>query len=216
MITIYTGTPGSGKSLHMARRVYYSLRFGKPVISNVPINTAYVKNPGLYTYLCNDDIQPRELMRYSREWFGGKGVKEGSILLIIDEAQMMFNARTWSASGREDWNSFFQLHRHYGYDIILVAQFDRMIDRQIRSLIEYECVHRKVSNLGARGKLLCAVMLAPSLFCCVRRWYPLKERVESEFFRYSKKYGRIYDTFMTFDNDEQEVEKDNSAMKAGD
>ena len=204
MISIYTGTPGSGKSLHMARRIYYSLYMKKPVITNVPINTDYVKNPELYTYLKNDNIKPKDLMKMSKSFFGKKRVKEGAILLIIDESQMMFNARNWDAKGRAEWNEFFQLHRHYGFDIILVAQFDRMIDRQVRSLIEYEYVHRKVSNFGIKGKFLCLLMLSPTLFCCVRRWYPLKEHVGSDFFRYSKKYGRLYDTYMTFEDENEE------------
>ena len=38
--------------------------------------------------------------------------------------------------------------------MILIAQFDRMLDRQIRSVIEYEHIHRKVKNIGVWGKCL--------------------------------------------------------------
>ena len=88
------------------------------------------------------------------------------------------------------------MHRHYGYDIILVAQFDRMIDRQIRSLIEYEYIHRKVSNYGFRGWFICAVMLSPRLFISVKVWCPMKEKVGSEFFKCKKKYYSLYDTYL--------------------
>ena len=91
------------------------------------------------------------------------------------------------------------LHRHYGYDIILIAQFDHRIDRQIRSLIEYEYIHRKVSNFGLRGKFLCAVMLSPKLFISVKVWYPMKEKVGSEFFKCKRKYYSLYDTYMMLD-----------------
>lgn len=143
-------------------------------------------------------LRPSALVEYSQKHFEGKTVKEGEILLIIDEAQRLFNARDWSKSDRAAWNEFFQLHRHFGYDIILVAQFDRMLDRQVRSVIEYEQIHRKVSNYGWRGWLLCALMVAPALFVSVKMWYPMRERVGSEFFRYSKRLGRMYDTFMAF------------------
>ena len=37
MITAYTGTPGSGKSLHSIRRILQYLKAGKQVIANFPI-----------------------------------------------------------------------------------------------------------------------------------------------------------------------------------
>lgn len=202
MIYLYSGTPGSGKSLHAARVIYYTLLRKMPVICNFPINSDAVKNPELFSYIPDNDLTPEYLVKRSQEYFAGRSVKEGQLLLIIDEAQRMFNARDWNKTNRAGWNTFFQLHRHYGYDIILAAQFDRMLDRQIRSLIEYEQIHRKVSNFGAKGKLLCALMLAPHLFVSVKMWYPMKERVSSEFFRYSKRYGRLYDTYMIFDDAE--------------
>ena len=36
------------------------------------------------------------------------------------------------------------------------------------------------------------------LFVAVKIWYPLREKVGSEFFTYSKKYSGIYDTFAMF------------------
>lgn len=198
MIYLYSGTPGSGKSLHMARTIYYCLLRSKPVICNFDINRKYVKHSDLFKYIDNSSLTPDFLMDYSREYFKDKKMKESEITLFIDEAQMLFNARSWDAKDREKWNKFFQIHRHFGYDIMLVAQFDRMIDRQIRSLVEYEFVHRKVSNLGWRGILLCVVMLCPHLFTVVKVWYPMKEQVGKEFCRASKKFFRLYDTYMTF------------------
>ena len=209
MIYLYSGTPGSGKSLHVARVIRYTLMRCMPVICNFQINTQYVRHPELFQYVDNAALTPDMLMRYSHDYFSGKTVREGAILLVIDECQMMFNARSWDAKGREAWNKFFQLHRHFGYDIILVAQFDRMIDRQIRSLIEYEQIHRKVSNFGAKGKLLCALMLSPHLFVAVKVWYPMKEKVGSEFFRASKRNYRLYDTYLLVD---AERPADNSGM----
>lgn len=198
MIYLYSGTPGSGKSLHVARVIKNTLMMGKPVVSNIPINKSLVKHPENYEFVRDSELNPRDLMEFSETHFFGKSVKEGQILLVIDEAQRLFNARDWSKTDRAGWNEFFQLHRHYGFDIILVAQFDRMLDRQVRSVIEYEQIHRKVSNYGWRGWLLCALMAAPCLFVSVKMWYPMKERVGSEFFRYSKRLGRLYDTYMTF------------------
>lgn len=60
-----------------------------------------------------------------------------------------------------------------------------MIDRQIRSLIEYELVHRKVSNYGLIGKILSMISIG-NLFVSVKIWYPMKEKVGSQFFKAHK------------------------------
>ena len=118
-------------------------------------------------------------------------------MLVVDEAQLLFNAREWGKNGRSEWLSFFTQHRKYGYHVVLVAQFDRMIDRQIRSLIEYEFIHRKVSNFGVKGFLL-SLAMGGKVLVAVKMWYPLKERISAEFFRARKRYFRIYDTYMDF------------------
>lgn len=201
MISLYSGTPGTGKSLHVASRIYYLCKRGKPVICNFMVNLKNIKkckNVDSFHFVDNADLTPDFLISFSQSFFGEKNVKESSIFLVIDEAQLMFNAREWSKSGREGWISFFTQHRKYGYDIVLIAQFDRMLDRQIRSLLEYEYIHRKVLNYGWRGVLLSAFFLCPHLFVAVKVWYPLKEKVSSEFFRYNKKFSSLYDTYKSF------------------
>lgn len=199
MIYLYSGTPGSGKSLHLAERLYHLLRAGRPVICNFNINLNRIpaSKRSLFNYKSNLEITPEYLTQFAQEYSTKKGkIKESSLLLVIDECQLMFNARDWSKSGRDKWLSFFTLHRHWGYDVILVAQFDRMIDRQIRSLIEYEFIHRKVSNFGWRGLFLCAIFMTPKLFVSVKVWYPMKEKVGQEFFKCKKKYYSLYDTYL--------------------
>lgn len=198
MIYLYSGTPGSGKSLHTADKLYWRLRAGKPVIANFPFRWQECgKNPH-YLYIDNTDLTPERLINFSRNWFSaGHKFREGAITLVIDESQILFNSRDWNAAGRGDWLSFFTQHRKYGYDVILVAQFDKMLDRQIRALIEYECVHRKVSNFGVWGKIF-SLLAGGKLFVCVKIWYPMKEKVGSEFFRAKKKYYQLYDSYADF------------------
>lgn len=153
-----------------------------------------------FTYCPNDEMTPEFLIDFSRQRFGSKPPKEGSILLVIDECQLLFNAREWQQSGRARWLSFFTQHRKLGYDIILIAQFDRMIDRQIRSLIEYEFIHRKMSNFGWQGKLM-SLFFGGNTFIAVKMWYPLNEKIGSEIFHARKNLYRIYDSYATFDAD---------------
>lgn len=196
MVYLFSGTPGSGKSLHTAKDIIDRAILGKPVIGNFPVDLSRYCRAD-YTYCPNDALTPEFLIGYSREYFKTHRFREGAILLVIDECQLIFNAREWQQSGRAQWLSFFTQHRKYGYNIYLVAQFDRMIDRQIRSLIEYECIHRKASNFGFGGKLF-SLAAGGNLFVCVTMWYPLKARIGSEFFKCKKRYYRIYDSYASF------------------
>lgn len=200
MITLYSGTPGSGKSLHLAERLYYRMKHKGVTIGNFPLNTKTIKKyKHHYLYVDNSRLFPDRLFKFSYEYAKYLHVdhlKEGTILLVIDECQIMFNSRDWGQKNRGAWLEFFTQHRKLGYEIVLIAQFDRMIDRQIRSLIEYEYVHRKVGNFGKLGKV--TSFLCGGLFVCVKVWYPMKEKVGAEFFRHNKKTSRIYDTYYMF------------------
>lgn len=197
MIFLYSGTPGSGKSLHTAERIVTGLKMKRPIIANFDISKD-VKNRDYFRYCPNHLLTPDYLIQYSKWYFKENRVVEDKILLIIDECQLMFNARDWNVNGRNKWLSFFTQHRKYGYCVVLVAQFDRMIDRQIRSLIEYEYVHRKLSNYGLKGMIL-NLMMGGNTFVSVKIWYPMKEKVGQEFFHARKKYYSIYNTYGTFD-----------------
>lgn len=202
MITLFSGTPGSGKSLHLARQILVHLRLKHYVIANFDLNRDMIKKwEDHFFFIPNDKLNPDDLKRFAISVFQGKRIKEDSIYLVIDESQMLFNSREWGKSDRKPWLDFFTVHRHFGFHIVLVAQFDQMLDKQIRGLIEYEIIHRKVSNFGLKGWILSAVFLAPSLFVAVKVWYPMSEKVDSEFFRYSKKFGQLYDSYALFSAD---------------
>lgn len=208
MISLYSGTPGSGKSLHIAQRIYHGLKVGRPTICNFDINLEKVskkkKDDLPFIYIDNEELTPELLIEASQTYFDGHRIKEDAILLVIDECQLLFNSREWQRSGRGKWLSFFSQHRKYGYEVILIAQFDGMIDKQIRTLIEYEFIHRKVSNFGIVGKIVGGLALG-KMFCAVKVWYPLNERLGSEFFIAWKKYYSIYDSYGFFiDPDKKE------------
>lgn len=196
MISLYSGTPGSGKSLHCARTVINWSRLGYPVVGNFPVDLSKYKRAA-FTYCPNHQMTPDYLIKLSLEKVGSKP-KEGSILLVIDECQLLFNAREWQQNGRAQWLSFFTQHRKLGYDIILIAQFDRMVDRQIRSLIEYEYIHRKMANFGWQGRIL-SLFFGGKSFIAVKRWYPLHERLGAEIFHARKWLYSVYDTYAAFD-----------------
>ena len=204
MIDLYSGTPGAGKSLHAAKTIYWALWRGEPVIANFSIEPAYVKRyKNNFFEVDNETINPELLRRFSAAYFAEHKFAEEKILLVLDEAQLLFNARSWDAKDRAGWLSFFTQHRKFGYHVILVAQFDRMLDRQIRSLIEYEYIHRKVSNFGTFGKIV-SIFALGQIFVSVKMWYPLKQKVDSEFFRAERRYYQLYDSYTLFDRDSQD------------
>lgn len=203
MINLYSGTPGSGKSLHLARLMRNWMHlYRAPVIGNFAFNAGMCRAKGWGSYLevTNDQLTPGFLIAFSnkyrdlRKW---GNVPEEHILLVIDECQLLFNAREWNKQNRAAWISFFTQHRKLGYRIVLVAQFDRMIDRQIRSLIEYEYVHRKVKNIGFKGKLL-SFCAGGGLHVAVEIYKPLNEKVGSNFFKANKRLFSLYDSYTTF------------------
>lgn len=198
MITLYSGTPGSGKSLHMAIDIYWWVKNGHACIANFDIDVSKIKKAkGQFIYLDNDHVNPDILIKFSKVYFHDHKFKEGSIRLYLDEAQLTFSCREWNSKGRKEWISFFTQHRKYGYDIYLVAQYDKMIDKQIRSLIEYEYVHRKVKNFGAWGQIFNA-FAGGGLILAVKRWYPIGEKIGSETLRINRRYYDLYDTLDTF------------------
>lgn len=202
MIEMYNGTPGSGKSLHMAKRIRNRAGLAKkPTICNFDVTIPGKENSDYVICIDNSELTPKFLKDYSKEYFKDKKRKESQILLMVDEAQIPFNAREWNKPGRKEWLDFFTNHRKYGYDIILICQFPKMLDSQIRSLVEYQYIHRKISNFGALGFLMSLIFLG-KLFCCVKVWYPIGEKVGSTFFTARKKYYTIYDTFKCFDGEE--------------
>jgi zona occludens toxin (predicted ATPase) len=210
MIWLYTGTPGSGKSLHVAKDIYTKLLKEDWVFANFEINLDYFipkkrRNPkntmkGVFIERDNFKLNSKWFMDFAQSYFkrDKKGrIKEGQALLVIDECQLMFNSRDWNNTGRYEWISFFTQHRKFGYNILLVTQYDRLIDRQMRSLVEYEVKHRKLSNFKMFGKIVAFVM-GGNAFMSITYWYGVKEKISAELFS-GKKYYNFYDSYRIFD-----------------
>lgn len=192
MIELYSGTPGSGKSYHSTERIYYQLRRGKSVIANYGINTKKIKKCGTFYLLSNEALTVPFLIDYAMQHH--RIGKEHETLLVIDEAGIKFNSRDWQAKDRLVWLDFFSQHRKYGYDVILVAQADIMLDKQIRAFIEVENNHRLLKQCGWVGYVLRPLFA----FVNIRTWYGNKMRLGAEYIRYSSRIAKLYDTMGAF------------------
>ena len=225
MIYFFTGKPGNGKSLHMAEIMYHALRRGTNVIANFEINESVFDNVkhkdklGVFIYepneyWLNNAYKADKIKRYS--YLDGlysyalqfhkrnsKGqIMEHQTLLVIDECQELFNTRTWNRKDRLEWASFFRQHRKYGYDVYLISQDDKVIDKQIRAVLEYEQEHRCVNNYKLFGKIL-GLLAGGKLFVCITRWYSKKGKdahIKSEYFAGKKRYYDFYDSYKVFHN----------------
>lgn len=233
MIELFSGTPGSGKSFHATQKMYYLLRSRKNVICNYDISLDACrknffqfwlskilridckgsKKIGRFEYLNNQELTVSYLKEYARKYHNRR--KEGQTTVFIDECGIMFNPRTFAQKDRIEWIEFFSLHRHYGFDFVLISQSDRMLDRQIRAFVEYEHKHRKANNFGIGGVIL-GLLCMGSVFVDVKLWYGLREKVGSQWIRYSPRIASLYDTMYLEDEDSAAEEEAGASSKVGD
>lgn len=236
MIHFFTGTPGSGKSLHMAMLMDKQLRKGKNVIANFEINERTYKrfnqkHPGRlghFIYVSNTELltnayfkkyderrccfveSPKDSFSYIDGLYGyaqnfhkrnSRGqIIEGQTLLVLDECQDLFNPRSWNRKDRLKWCSFFREHRKYGYEVYLISQDDKIVDKQIRAILQYEYVHRCINNYKLSGKIL-GFIAGGKLFVYVKKMYGIRSKeakVKSKFFTGQRRYYEYYDSYKTF------------------
>lgn len=203
MILTFTGVPGGGKSLHAAQEILDAItKKGIPVIANFDVNRRKFekvwlkrREQGTFYNIPNADLTPEMLVAFSKAHYKEHPFSENGILLIIDEAQLMFNARTWADESRADWVYFFTNSRHFGYRVILICQFVDMLDKQIRSVVEIEVKHRNMGNFGLAGKII-SLCVGGRLFACVTYYMGLRQRIGVQYV-----FGRrhLYDFYNSYD-----------------
>ena len=94
------------------------------------------------------------------------GFSEGEGLLLLDECQLVFNARKWEKNF--DWIVFFTQHRKLHWNVVLIAHSIEMIDGQIRPLAEYSSTFRNMQKL--RVPLIGLPMSPYPLFIVIKRY----------------------------------------------
>lgn len=91
-IDLFSGTPGTGKSLDAAGEVRFQLSrpHPRPVLGNFELAAdAPVKAPELYTYAPNADFTPDFLTDYAtRFWEKQDFFREEYLTLVLDECQL--------------------------------------------------------------------------------------------------------------------------------
>lgn len=207
-IFLNSGTPGSYKSYHATADIISYLKSGKNVIANFPVDFKKVikkEIKGEFVYVNTYDLNPRYLINYAEEHHNKSNYK-CQTLVVIDEASIIFNSREFNRKDRSEWIKFLANHRHFNYNIILIAQLDTMLDKQIRGLVEYEYKHRALKNYNFITWLISKIF--GGLYMTVEMWYPCKMRISSRFCKFHKKIASCYDTMALF------IDKSNVADNA--
>lgn len=178
-------------------------------------NIHWLNNSYLYTVDGNGEYKPPPKGRYSyieglygfAKQFHKRNhrgqIIEHQTIIVLDECQELFNSRSWNRQDRLEWCSFFRQHGKYGYDVYLISQDDKVIDKQIRSILQYEFEHRCVNNYKLFGKLL-GFAAGGKLFVCIQRMYGVKSKdakIKSTFFSGQTMFYEFYDSYETFDRD---------------
>ena len=201
-ISLYSGTPGSYKSYHAVYRSILWLKTGGNVISNFPLNYGKViKKPvkGIYEMIDNTSLTVDYLINFAAEHH--KRTVKAQTLVVIDEASIKFNSRDFNVKDRMEWIRFFANHRHFNFEIVLIAQQDRMLDRQIRGLLEYDMKHRALKNWNLAMAIVSLIFRG--LFHCVEYWYPCKIKTATHLKRFNKRIADCYDTMALFNFKEE-------------
>lgn len=194
MISLYTGTPGSGKSYHATERIDINLKQHVNVIANYKIKTNR-SHKGDFIYLDNNDFSVKFLVQYALDnhILNDEKPKEHQTLIVIDEAAVVFPKKDYDKKLFRLWMVFLRLHRQLGYDIILITQNDKDVNSEVLGLVEYNFKHRKLTSFGFKGWLLVAIFR--KRFISVKYWYVIDEKCDEYFFDIRKKITRLYDTF---------------------
>ena len=178
MLNAIFGRPGNGKGYEgTVHHIIPALKSGRKVVTNVPLDFDRLRLLGIespetlirriedsplgpafhdWRHLsfnpCPDAKTPAELMQ--QDWHE-PGTGRGA-LIVIDEAQLPFR------SGRKmdpNHNAWFEMHRHGGYDLIIMTQDERNLDRSILALVQFKYVVVKNLALGplGAGRYTCTV-----------------------------------------------------------
>lgn len=189
MISVYTGFPGSGKSLHAVSVIYAHVKGKGTVVSNIDL-AGFQENPYYHYREFQWFKNVENVKNIASEHFHDK-IKT---LFVIDEAQVIFDSRSWNEDGRMDWNVFFSMHRHYKCDFILITQSYQNLDKRIRANVEFQNQHVNIKNASRLSHMF--LQFLPDFMFLSNRFYAnTKERIGSSWIFCRKKYTRLYNTY---------------------
>lgn len=168
IVRLVTGPLGTGKSYYGVRMATDALMQGALVATNFDMSPDWVDRVVRHGHIRKhtkkldrrvEEFEKRYIRIHTMEdlrklrvrpvepWAtelepGKWQVKEGSMVVVLDESHRWMNARSWSKEGREHLLEYFALARKRGMVIYLIAQRAENLDVQVRELFE-DHIHLK-------------------------------------------------------------------------
>jgi len=228
-VEVCQGSPGSGKSAVAVARGILHLKKGGVVAANFSLVDGWaerVVQKTLAFRLCGrwfpDYFRKKARCLHSR-WhrvdsltairkifplkeavgvYKDKGkYSEGEGLLLLDEAQLIFNSRKWDKNF--EWIEFFTQHRKLHWNVVLIAHDIQMIDSQIRPLAEYESRFRNLQKV--RVPIIGLPLVPIPVFLVIKRYAGLGAGVglvhSRDCFPLPLWAAQLYDSLLVFSAD---------------
>lgn len=154
MITAFVGVPGSGKSYEAVEKILQNIKLGRKVYTNIDGLQLPECKKAIAAYCDVRDFQLETCLNHLTEeqarafWLHA----EPGSLCVIDECHLHFSNRDWNTDKNRRFTEWASIHRHQGYDVVLITQDLEKIDKHARSLVEYVYLYSKVNFLGGAVK----------------------------------------------------------------
>jgi zona occludens toxin len=220
-VSLYEGPVGSGKSYHAFAEglMHIAMRRPRYVYTNIPLvknkDPKKAKMEQERWFFDSGEITPEKLIRFAVEKklpprLGGF---EGKCKLIIDESPTYFEAREWTKKDRKSWLRFLAHSRKLGFDVILVAQDQVQVDKQIRKSVEYFVRHYNINRYWWFS------WLPIKIFWAVHFWAKTNTKGTVQTILFRKKLAKRYDSWEVFDEEmrlllaEAELEAQEAALR---
>jgi len=145
MITLLEGTPGSGKSYYaVADYLLPWLRAGRRLY--VAVDGFYLDRLALFEGQPLSELQKQVTLWHDRAQIPSllPTVEPGSAI-CLDEAQTIFRAKEKIPAEILRW---LETHRHYGVDVLLMAQDYRQLTSGVTRLVESTIKFRRMQRFG--------------------------------------------------------------------
>lgn len=151
MIFIVTGKLGAGKSLLAVQRaIDYGLE-GRRVATNFHIDFSRIcTKPTTHLAKCPVTVLP-SIPTYNDLMMLGQGgdFEDTAGALILDECAQFLNSRNWQGPEREKLINWMLHARKRRWDVFLIIQHERMLDKQIRdALAEYVVTIKRTDRMS--------------------------------------------------------------------
>jgi zona occludens toxin (predicted ATPase) len=153
-LQLFTGVAGTGKTLYALQKyVIPELAKGTQVYTN--IDGLILSRVSIIFKI--DMIQLErcyhQLINPSRFW---EEIPKNA-LVVLDEAQNIFNNRDWQNPNNNDCVHYLMEHRHYGHHLIFLTPHIETVDSGIRRVCEFTYKHKSFSAMGNSTTVKCAI-----------------------------------------------------------